>query len=85
MCRDINRDDDWLLRRYNQNAYDDSGHLMDGDIIGLFHITTNKPALCSHTVLFGDGSQEVSCHGDGSEENNQVQYKYSTQIQLCVV
>jgi hypothetical protein len=45
---------------------------MNGDIIGLFHNKTNKPALYSHAVLLGDGSQEVSCSGDGSESNNKV-------------
>lgn len=50
---------------------------MNGDIIGLFHNRTNKPALYSHAVLLGDGSQEVSCSGDGSESNNKVQIFYS--------
>lgn len=70
-----NIDDDWLIRRYNSNTttYDDTGYLMNGDIISLFHIRTNKPALCSHTILLGDESQEVFCHhGDESERNNKV-------------
>jgi hypothetical protein len=76
LCRDINIDDDWIIRRYNPNAsnsFDDSGHLMNDDIIiGLLHIRTNKQ-LYSHTILIlGNGSQEVSCHGDGSETNNKV-------------
>ncbi|CAB4423317.1 unnamed protein product [Rhizophagus irregularis] len=73
MCSHVNIDDDWFIRRYNTNttSYDNTGHLMDGDNIGLFHISTNKPALCSHTILLGDGSQEVfCCHGDGSDRNN---------------
>ncbi|GBB87310.1 hypothetical protein RclHR1_13740005 [Rhizophagus clarus] len=73
MCRDVNTDDDWFIRRYNSNttSYDDSGRLMNGDVISLFHITTSKPALCSNTILLGDGSQEVFCsHGDGSDKNN---------------
>ncbi|RIA87625.1 concanavalin A-like lectin/glucanase domain-containing protein [Glomus cerebriforme] len=70
LYRDINGDNDWLIRRYNQTAsYDGSGHLMNGDIIGLFHINTNKPALYSHNILLGDGTQEVSCYGDGDEKN----------------
>jgi dolichyl-phosphate-mannose--protein O-mannosyl transferase len=73
MCSDKCSDDDWLIRRYNSTTSYDTGHLMNSDIIGLFHIITNKPALYSHTVLLGDGSQEVSCYGDGSEKNNQVQ------------
>ncbi|EXX72038.1 uncharacterized protein OCT59_017684 [Rhizophagus irregularis] len=69
----INIDDDWLIRRYNSNitTYDDTGYLRNGDIISLFHIRTNRPALCSHTILLGDESQEVFCHhGDESERNN---------------
>ncbi|CAB4384002.1 unnamed protein product [Rhizophagus irregularis] len=43
----------------------------NGDIISLFHIRTNRPALCSHTTLLGDESQEVFCHhGYESERNN---------------
>ncbi|PKK60326.1 concanavalin A-like lectin/glucanase [Rhizophagus irregularis] len=60
-----NTDDEWRIQRFNH----DSGHLMNGDIISLFHVNTNKP-LYSHTILLGDGSQEVSCYGDGSETNN---------------
>ncbi|CAG8765796.1 17586_t:CDS:2, partial [Funneliformis caledonium] len=64
-------DDDFLIRRYNSKAFkDDPGYLMNGDIIYLFHITTNKPALYSNSILFGDGTQEVSCHGNGNDENN---------------
>ncbi|GES75946.1 glycosyltransferase family 39 protein [Rhizophagus clarus] len=73
MCRDANTNDGWLIRRYNSNttSYDDSGRLMSGDIISLFHVPTNKPALCSHTILLGDGSQEVfCCYGDAGERNN---------------
>ena len=73
LCGDKNRDDDFLIRRYSINdSYDDSGHLMNGDIVSLFHISTNKPPLYSHPILLDDGSQEVSCHGSGHEENNKV-------------
>ncbi|GBC05212.1 hypothetical protein RclHR1_00610024 [Rhizophagus clarus] len=65
-----NSEDDWLIRRYNQTTSYETCHLMSGDIIGLFHVKTNKPALYSYNVLLGDGSQEVSCSGDGSESNN---------------
>ncbi|PKC06490.1 hypothetical protein RhiirA5_400356 [Rhizophagus irregularis] len=65
-----NIDDEWLIRRYNPITSYDTGQLMNGDIIGLFHIRTNKSALYSHMVLLGDGSQEVSCYGNGSESNN---------------
>lgn len=68
-----NIDDEWLIRRYNPITSYDTGQLMNGDIIGLFHIRTNKSALYSHMVLLGDGSQEVSCYGNGSESNNKVQ------------
>ncbi|CAB4384012.1 unnamed protein product [Rhizophagus irregularis] len=67
---EIGVDDEWLIRRYNPTTSYDTGHLMNGDIIGLFHNKTNKSALYSHAVLLGDGSQEVSCSGDGSESNN---------------
>ncbi|PKY32419.1 hypothetical protein RhiirB3_420132, partial [Rhizophagus irregularis] len=67
---EIGVDDEWLIRRYNLTTSYDTDHLMNGDIIGLFHNITNKPALYSHAVLLGDGSQEVSCFGDGSENNN---------------
>ncbi|GBC46641.2 uncharacterized protein OCT59_017711 [Rhizophagus irregularis] len=70
LCSDRGSDDDWLVRRYNSTTSYDTGHLMSGDIIGLFHISTNKQALYSHSVLLGDRSQEVSCYGDGSEKNN---------------
>jgi dolichyl-phosphate-mannose--protein O-mannosyl transferase len=73
MCSDRGADNDWLIRRYKSTTSYDIGHCMNGDIINLFHIRTNKPALYSNTVLLGDGSQEVSCYGDGSEKNNQVQ------------
>ncbi|UZO00633.1 uncharacterized protein OCT59_011755 [Rhizophagus irregularis] len=69
---EIGVDDEWLIRRYNLTTSYDTDHLMNGDIIGLFHNITNKPALYSHAVLLGDGSQEVSCFGDGSENNNKV-------------
>ncbi|RGB35669.1 concanavalin A-like lectin/glucanase domain-containing protein [Rhizophagus diaphanus] len=70
LCSDRGSDVDWLVRRYNSTTSYDTGHLMSGDIIGLFHISTNKQALYSHAVLLGDRSQEVSCYGDGSEKNN---------------
>ncbi|CAG8511320.1 uncharacterized protein OCT59_017712 [Rhizophagus irregularis] len=70
LCSDRCMDDNWLIRRYNSITSYDTGHLMNGDIICLFHINTNKQALYSHTVLLGDESQEVSCYGDGSENNN---------------
>ncbi|CAI2170517.1 15504_t:CDS:2 [Funneliformis geosporum] len=68
----ISRDNDFLIQRYNsKSSKDDPGYLMNGDIICLFHITTNKPAaLYSHSVLFGDGTQEVSFHGNGNDENS---------------
>ncbi|POG53447.1 hypothetical protein GLOIN_2v1792406 [Rhizophagus irregularis DAOM 181602=DAOM 197198] len=69
---EIGVDDEWLIRRYNLTTSYDTDHLMNGDIIGLFHNITNKPALYSHAVLLGDGSQEVSCFGDGSENNNKM-------------
>ncbi|CAG8440495.1 4202_t:CDS:10 [Funneliformis caledonium] len=66
-----NNDDNWLIRRHNSNAYyDDSGHLMNGDIICLFHISTSKPALYSQPIFSDDGTQEVSCYGNGKDENN---------------
>ncbi|CAG8734396.1 13860_t:CDS:2, partial [Funneliformis caledonium] len=66
-----NRDDDFLITRYNAKASKDHpGFLKNGDIICLFHITTGKPALYSHSVLFGDRTQEVSCHGNENDENN---------------
>ncbi|RIA81362.1 concanavalin A-like lectin/glucanase domain-containing protein, partial [Glomus cerebriforme] len=70
LCQDINHGDDWLIRRYNSTISYDTGHLMNGDIIGLFHINTNKPALYSHPILLGDGTQEVSCYGEGDEKYN---------------
>lgn len=57
---------------------------MNGDIIGLFHNKTNKSALYSHAVLLGDGSQEVSCSGDGSESNNKVS-NIPFQMQLFLI
>ncbi|CAI2193284.1 12185_t:CDS:2, partial [Funneliformis geosporum] len=67
----ISCDDDFLIQRYNtKSSKDHPEFLMNGDIICLFHITTNKPALYSHSILFGDGTQEVSCHGNGNDENN---------------
>ena len=57
---------------------------MNGNIICLFHINTNKPALYSHTTLFDDRSQEVSCCKDKSEKT--IRYKYSTwnTIMCCI-
>ncbi|CAG8611045.1 3964_t:CDS:2, partial [Cetraspora pellucida] len=49
---------------------DDDPYLMNNDVISLFHISTGKPALYSHSVLLNDGSQEVCCRGNGSDENN---------------
>ena len=73
LCSDVNVDDDWIVRRYNSYAsYDDSYHLLNGDIISLFHVSTDKPALYSHPILLDDGSQEVSCFGNGNEENHKV-------------
>ncbi|CAG8467983.1 172_t:CDS:2 [Funneliformis caledonium] len=67
----INRDDDWLIRRFSSNtSKDDPDYLLDGDIISLIHDNTDKPALYSHLMLFSDGSQEVSCHENGYDENN---------------
>ncbi|CAG8538434.1 9766_t:CDS:2 [Funneliformis caledonium] len=65
-----NNDDDWLIRRYNSK--EDSSYLSDGDIIILIHDKSNKTALYSHPMLFGDGTQEVSYHGNGNDENNKV-------------
>ncbi|RGB25569.1 concanavalin A-like lectin/glucanase domain-containing protein [Rhizophagus diaphanus] len=70
MCSDRDNNNDWIIRRYNSTTSYDIGHLMNGDIVSLFHIRTNKPALYSNAILLGDGSQEVSCYGDGSEKNN---------------
>ncbi|GBC46652.2 uncharacterized protein OCT59_017718 [Rhizophagus irregularis] len=70
MCSDRDSNNDWVIRRYNSTTSYDIGHLMNGDIISLFHIKTNKPALYSNAILLGDGSQEVSCYGDGSDKNN---------------
>ncbi|CAB4384032.1 unnamed protein product [Rhizophagus irregularis] len=70
MCSDRDSNNDWVIRRYNSTTSYDVGHLMNGDIISLFHIRTNKPALYSNAILLGDGTQEVSCYGDGSENNN---------------
>jgi hypothetical protein len=73
MCPDGGSiDDNWLIRRCNPITSYDTVYLMNSDIINLFHINTNKLALYSHNVLLGDGSQEVSCSGDGSESNNRV-------------
>jgi hypothetical protein len=52
MCSDRCIDDDWLIRRYNSTTSYDTGHLMSGDIIALFHISTNKPALYSTNIQF---------------------------------
>ncbi|CAI2199391.1 2952_t:CDS:2, partial [Funneliformis geosporum] len=66
-----NYDDDFLIQRINSKVpKEEPGYLMNGDIICLFHITTNKPALYSNSILFNDGTQEVSCHGNGNDENN---------------
>ncbi|CAG8476303.1 17834_t:CDS:2 [Acaulospora morrowiae] len=64
-----NPDDHWIIRHHGSKV--DLDHLMDGDIINLFHKCTNLP-LYSHDVLMDDGTQEVSCNGDGSEDNNMV-------------
>ncbi|GES75959.1 glycosyltransferase family 39 protein [Rhizophagus clarus] len=72
LCRDVNTDDDWLVQRYSPNtpnSFDNSGNLMSGEIIDLSHSKTNK-SLYSHSIILGDGSQEVSCHKDESETNN---------------
>ncbi|CAI2180019.1 2914_t:CDS:2 [Funneliformis geosporum] len=65
-----NGDDNWLIRRFNSSTSSgDSDFLSDGDIISLIHGKTEL-ALYSHPMLFGDGSQEASCHGNGNDENN---------------
>ncbi|CAI2175352.1 13966_t:CDS:2 [Funneliformis geosporum] len=64
----ISCDDDFFIQRYNSTK-DESEYLMNGDIIYLFHITTNKPALYSNSISFADGTQEVSCHRNGNNEN----------------
>ncbi|CAI2184982.1 276_t:CDS:2 [Funneliformis geosporum] len=67
--RDVN--DNWVIRRYNSIASkDESGYLSNGDIISLTHVNTGYPALYSHPVLLDDGTQEVTCHGNGNDENN---------------
>ncbi|CAI2184980.1 275_t:CDS:2, partial [Funneliformis geosporum] len=69
----IGRDDNdnWLIRRYSSKASkDDPGYLSNGDIVNLIHVNTDNSALYSHPVLFDNGAQEVSCHGNGNEENN---------------
>ena len=56
---------------------------MNGDIISLFHVATNNNLpLYSHPILLDDGSQEVSCHGNGHEENNKVHKIFSTQNEI---
>ena len=68
-----NEDDNWIIRSYSPYAsYDDSYHLLNGDIISLFHVATDKPALYSHPILLDDGTQEVSCFGNGNDENHKV-------------
>ncbi|CAG8442426.1 3648_t:CDS:10 [Acaulospora colombiana] len=63
----------WLLRRFSPNEeYDDLGHFTDGDIISLSHIITGNKPLFSHDVQLDDGTREVSCNGDGHQENNKV-------------
>ncbi|CAG8557232.1 8524_t:CDS:2, partial [Scutellospora calospora] len=49
---------------------DDDSYLINEDVISLFHIRTGKPALYSHPILLDDGSQEVCCRKNGSNENN---------------
>ncbi|CAI2175258.1 8944_t:CDS:2 [Funneliformis geosporum] len=67
--RDVN--DNWVVQRYNSIASkNESGYLLNGDIISIIHVNTGYPALYSHPVLLDDGTQEVSCHGNGNEENN---------------
>ncbi|CAG8614854.1 16459_t:CDS:2 [Funneliformis caledonium] len=66
-----NGDDDWLIQRYNSiYSKDDSVYVCNNDMISLIHFNSNNTALYSHPILFGDGSQEVSCHGNGNDENN---------------
>ncbi|CAG8748003.1 399_t:CDS:2, partial [Acaulospora morrowiae] len=60
-------DEHWIIRHHGSKV--DLDHLMDGDVINLFHKRTNLP-LYSHDVLLDDGTQEVSCNGDGREDNN---------------
>ncbi|CAG8595492.1 1852_t:CDS:2 [Funneliformis caledonium] len=59
--------DDWVIRRYGSK--DNSGYLSNGDIISLHHVLNDR-SLYSHPVLLDDGTQEVSCHGNGNVENN---------------
>ena len=83
LCPGRGFDDDWIVRRYSPYAsYDDSYHLINGDIISLFHVSTNKPALYSHPILLDDGSQEVSCHGNGNDENNKVHIIFHSQCDM---
>ncbi|CAG8617391.1 9841_t:CDS:10, partial [Acaulospora morrowiae] len=71
ICLDINKDDDWIVRPHSSDTVDDaSGILADGDVVNLLHVTTDKPPLYSHGVLLDNGTQEVSCYGSGSDENN---------------
>ncbi|CAG8570350.1 18361_t:CDS:2, partial [Acaulospora morrowiae] len=65
-----NQDDYWTIRHNIPKG--DLDQLMSGDIISLFHKVTKIP-LYSHDVLLDDGTQEVSCNGDGCEDNNMVQ------------
>ncbi|CAG8733339.1 11084_t:CDS:2, partial [Acaulospora morrowiae] len=62
-----NLDDYWTIRHFIPK--DDPDQLISGDIISIFHKHTNIP-LYSHDVLMDDGTQEVSCNGDGREDNN---------------
>ncbi|CAG8593442.1 5554_t:CDS:2, partial [Dentiscutata heterogama] len=68
LCPGRGGDNDWLVRRFGPDT--SYSHLTNEDVINLFHIATNKPALCSHSVILNDGSQEVCCNGDGSDEKN---------------
>ncbi|CAI2170442.1 5135_t:CDS:2 [Funneliformis geosporum] len=62
--------DDWIIRRYNPNASKEvSDYLMSSELISISHKLSDKLALYSHPILLEDGTQEVSCHGNGNDEN----------------
>ncbi|CAI2198516.1 16024_t:CDS:2, partial [Funneliformis geosporum] len=58
--------DDFVIKR-SKNV---SCYLLNGDIISITHVNTGYSALYSHPVLLDDGTQEVSCHGNGNDVNN---------------
>ncbi|CAG8577243.1 13691_t:CDS:2 [Funneliformis caledonium] len=67
ICYGRDNNDDWVIRRYGSK--DDSCYFSNGEIISLIHVTTDG-SLYSHPKLLEDGTQEVSCYGNGNDENN---------------